>query len=67
MGARHKLNKVAIQGTLIVGALVGLATNSTLIGLITMGALLALCLATGDIRVGPANSPDRRKPRSRRQ
>ena len=51
MGARHKLNKVAIQGALIVGALVALAANSTLIGLNTMGALLVLCLTAGDIRM----------------
>lgn len=64
MGARHKLNKVAIQGALIVGAIVGLATDSTLIGLITMGALIALCFAAGDIRL---DRDDHRNQRNRRR
>ena len=64
MGARHKLNKVAIQGVLIVGALVGLATESTLVTLFTIGGLLALCVVAGDIRL---DRTDRSNPRNRRR
>lgn len=64
MGARHKLNKFAIQGAVTVGALVGLATESTFVTLLTIGALLALCVIAGDIRLGPT---DRRDPRNRRR
>jgi hypothetical protein len=64
MGARHKLNKVAVQGSLIVGALVGLVTESNLVGLIAIGALLVLCVFAGDIRL---DQTDRRDPRNRRR
>ena len=64
MGARHKLNKVAIQGALIVAAVAGLATESTLVTLVTSAVLLILCLAGGDIRL---DRTERRPPRNRRR
>ncbi|MCC7419756.1 MAG: hypothetical protein IT428_05715 [Planctomycetaceae bacterium] len=63
MGARHKLNKVALQGAMIVGALVGLATDSALIGFLAIGGLMALCVVAGDIRLDRTPRRDRRSRR----
>ncbi len=69
MGARQKLNAVAIQGCLILSGIIGLVCQSWLIFLITSGVLIGSSLAGGDIRPnrhGPAG-PRPTGPRSRRQ
>jgi hypothetical protein len=63
MGARHKINKVALQGAMIVGALVGLATDSAWIGFLAISGLIALCLVAGDIRLDRTPRRDRRNRR----
>lgn len=80
MGARQKLNAVAIQGGLIVSGVIGLVCQSWLVFLITSVVLIGSSLAAGEIRPnrhGPAGprprgpsprSPQhRRRPSSRRQ
>ena len=80
MGARQKLNAVAIQGCLIVSGIIGLVCQSWLIFLIASVVLIGASLAAGDFRPnrnGPAGprpmgpsprSPQhRRRPPSRRQ
>lgn len=56
MGARQKLNEIAIQGCVIVGGLIGLATSSWVVFILASGGLLSLSLFLGDIR------PDRSTP-----
>ena len=80
MGARQKLNAVAIQGCLIVSGIIGLVCQSWLIFLIISVVLIGSSLAAGEIRpnrqgsagprsTGPSpRSPQhRRRPPSRRQ
>jgi hypothetical protein len=50
LSARAKLNAFAIKGTLIVAAIVGLASNSSFMFLLTAGILLALAFHAGDIQ-----------------
>ena len=74
MGARQKLNAVAIQGCLIVSGIIGLVCQSWLIFLITSVVLIGSSLAGGDIRPnrpGPEGSrptgPSPRSPQHRRR
>jgi hypothetical protein len=68
MGARQKLNAVAIQGCLILSGIIGLVCQSWLIFLITSMVLIGASLAGGDIRPnrnGPAGPrPTGPSPRS---
>ena len=56
MGARQKLNAIAIQGCLILSGIIGLACQSWLIFLITSLVLVCCSVVGGDIR------PDRSDP-----
>ena len=74
MGARQKLNAVAIQGCLIVSGIIGLVCQSWLIFLITSVVLIGSSLAAGEIRPhrhGPAGprpmGPSPRSPHHRRR
>lgn len=51
MGARHKLNKTAVQGALIISSLIGLATESWFVCLVAAAVLIALSVSSGDIRL----------------
>lgn len=80
MGARQKLNAVAVQGCLIVSGIIGMACQSWLIFLITSAVSIGSSLVAGDIRPdrnGPAgprstgphprSQRNRRRPRPRRR
>lgn len=78
MGARQKLNAVAIQGCLIVSGIIGLVCQSWLIFVIASVVLIGASLTGGDIRpnrngpagprsagASPRNQQHRRRPPSR--
>ena len=74
MGARQKLNAVAIQGCLIVSGIIGLGCQSWLVFLITSVVLIGSSLAAGEIRTnrhgtaGPRPmGPTPRSPQHRRR
>jgi len=50
MGARQKLNRAFFNGSLVVAALVGLATESWLAFALVLGVLLASNLICNEIR-----------------
>lgn len=50
MGARQQLNRAFFNGSLIVAALIGLATESWLIFALTFGVLLTSNLIFNEIR-----------------
>lgn len=54
MGARQKLNQNAIHGCLIVGGLIGLASQSWLVLFIATAVLLGCSLHGGEIRPNPS-------------
>ena len=53
MGARQKLNELAVHGCLIAGGIVGLAAQSWLLFFITSAIFMVLSLRRGDIRPNP--------------
>ena len=50
MSARSQLNVVYALGSLILAAIVGLICQSSLVFLVVVVVLLAICLANGTIR-----------------
>jgi hypothetical protein len=50
MGAKKKLNAASFLGALLVAGLIGGATDSLLVFLMALAALLAAGLHAGDIR-----------------
>ncbi len=52
VGARQKLNSVAITGSLAVASVLGCMTNSAVVFVIAAVILLGLSLHSGDIRPG---------------
>ena len=64
MGAKSKLNALHLEGALIVAGLIGLATGSFPIFLLTLAGLLAVGVVSGDIRrwAPRAKSPPRLGP-----
>ncbi len=53
MNARNKLNVAAINGCLLVAALVGMMAESGAVFLLAFAALIAGGIAAGDIRPRP--------------
>ncbi len=53
VNARNKLNVAAINGCLLVAALVGMMAESGAVFLLTLAALIAGAIASGDIRIRP--------------
>lgn len=58
MGARQKLNRAFFNGSLVVGALVGLATQSWAVFVTVLGVLLASNLVFHEIRPGRQRGRD---------
>ena len=50
MTARHKLNVAYVAGALIVAGFLGAATQSPVVFVVALTALVALALISGDIR-----------------
>jgi uncharacterized membrane protein YtjA (UPF0391 family) len=55
MSARNKLNGIYIQGCLVVGGVVGLATGSWFVFFIVSVILMGVSLHSGDIRPNPGS------------
>ena len=52
MGARHKLNKVHVIGSLGLAGLLGLATGSMAVFVVAGAVMIGAAIYTGDIRGG---------------
>lgn len=68
MSARHKLNEIAIQSSLITAGIVGLAFESWLAFVIATAIFISLSLNSGEIRPNGADrtrtsKSDGRRPR----
>lgn len=50
MGARQKLNRAALNGVLLAGAILGAASQSWTVFLVATGLGIVLALIAGDIR-----------------
>jgi hypothetical protein len=49
--ARHKLNKIAIGGSLAMGGLPGLLTQSSVVFIVSLGVMLWCSLQDGSLRL----------------
>lgn len=65
MSARNKLNGIYIQGCLVVGGAVGLATGSWCAFFIVSIILMGVSLHSGDIRPNPSGRTGSRRVNAR--
>jgi hypothetical protein len=60
MGARTKMNTVAVNGSLIVAAIIGGMCQSWTVFVVAAATLIGGCLYAGDIRIKSQRPTNRR-------